>query len=110
MLSNIRYAGMGILLILHSVLYGQEGNATTQLRMEIDSIAKSYSIEKGTVYYRQVSSMFDNTSTSRSELSKMGKFVLHGQFLIFGNEYYNLSKLLYFVVKEDSIEFYFQGY
>ncbi len=77
---------------------------------KIDSISKAKGIERGLVRYHEVTSTFDKTSTWETKLTSINKFKFDGQFLVIEDTYFNLDKLLYFYIKKDYFEFYFQGY
>ena len=108
---NIMKVGcIAILLMMHAIVSGQERDVAAQLRMEIDSIAKVHNLTEGIVNFHRIGSRFDNTYTDTETLSIRDAFDLKGQFLVIGTGYYNLNKLLFFKVKQNYIEFYFQGY
>ena len=95
---------------VHSFLYAQSEKSHINLISQIDSIASANNIEFCTVNINMVTTKFNDTATASYSLEKKGKFSFDGQFLIAGNTYFNLYKLLYFSLKEDYIEFVFQGY
>jgi hypothetical protein len=89
---------------------GQTTDPTDQMISKIDSIAKARNITAGTVYYHRITSTFDNTTTMRAMLSSKKEFSFDGRFLVMGENYFNLDKLIYFTVGRDNIDFFFQAY
>ncbi len=98
-----------VLLIGYSA-YGQSDCDCKQMIAKIDSIAKARNIENGIVKFHRVTSNGDSSTTNDFDLSKKQKFSFDGQFLVVGNSYFNMDKLLFFFIRKDYIDFYFQGY
>jgi hypothetical protein len=91
-------------------VFGQDDCSYKTLVAKIDSIMKVKNIELGMVKFHRVTSAGESTTTESYVLNKKYKFVFDGPFLVVGGSYYNLNKLLFFFIREDYIEFYFQGY
>ena len=100
---------LSLIFLTIPVVNGQT-DCTKDLIHKIDSISKSKNIENGKIQFHRVTSLGDATSTDSYSLSRKQKFSFDGPFLIMGDNYYNMNKLLFFFIKEDYIEFYFQGY
>lgn len=103
----------GLILLLFigiSNLWGQENLSGLQLIQKIDSISINENINKGEVKILYVSNIFDNTETREKSLTKVAHFKFDGIFLVIDDKYFNINKLLYFCVRNEKIEFYFQGY
>jgi hypothetical protein len=88
--------------------FGQRDCNCKQMILTIDSIAKSRNIENATMKYKSPTTFMDKPTLENSSLSKIQKFHFQGQFLVIGDSYYNLEKLLYFNIKENYIEFFIQ--
>ncbi|HLO61287.1 MAG TPA: hypothetical protein VK179_21225 [Bacteroidales bacterium] len=76
----------------------------------IDSISSVKKMDLGIVHFHRISSNGESSSTESFVLSKKQPFKFEGQFLVMGGSYFNLEKLLFFFIREDYIDFYFQGY
>ncbi len=77
---------------------------------KIDSISNARNIENGMVKFHRVTSYGESSTTDSYGLTKKQKFSFDGQFLVIGSSYFNMDKLLFFFIREDYIDFYFQGY
>jgi hypothetical protein len=91
-----------------TLAFGQSDCNCKQMILTIDSIAKSRNIENASVKYKSPTSFMDKPTLENSVLSKNQKFYFKGQFLVIGDSYYNVEKLLYFNIKENYIEFFIQ--
>jgi len=90
--------------------YGQDNCNYKEMTTKIDSISRLKNIELGRINILFVTNTFDKTDTDEKRLTKESKFHFDGQFLVIENKYFNMNKLLYFYIKKDVLEFYFQGY
>jgi hypothetical protein len=97
-------------LIIGFTAYGQEECGYKQMTAKIDSIAKARNIENGIVKFHRVTSNGESSTTDSYDLTKKQKFSFDGQFMVMGNSYFNMNKLLFFIIRQDYIDFYFQGY
>jgi len=92
------------------VTYGQSEYSIREIVEKVDSIAEINKIDHAKIYINKVSSLGGETETRKVCIAKKQKFYFDRIFLVMDNMYFNLNKLLYFVVEEDYIEFYFQAY
>lgn len=102
-----------LIILLFSVLkvsYGQDNISSLKMIHQIDSISKSRGIIYGEVKILFITSNFDQTDTDRKSLTPKRRFTFDGQFLVIENKYFNMNKLLYFIIEDASFKFYFQGY
>jgi hypothetical protein len=99
-----------IILSLGFTVYGQDNCSYKQIIAKIDSISKAKDTEIGKVKILFVTNTFDKTDTDAKSLTKESRFHFDGQFLVIEDKYFNISKLLYFYIKDGIIEFFFQGY
>lgn len=99
-----------IILSLGFNVYGQDNCSYQQMIAKIDSISKVKNIEQGIIKFYRVSSIGESTRTESYTLSAKRVYKFDGPFLVVEGSYFNMDKLLFFFVKEDYIEFYFQGY
>jgi hypothetical protein len=90
--------------------YGQDNCNYKEMTTKIDSISRVKNIELGTIKILDVTNAFGKTITMQRILTKESKFHFDGQFLVTENKYFNINKLLYFYIRKDVLEFYFQGY
>jgi len=97
-------------LTISYTAYGQGSCDYKQMIAKIDSISKARNIEDGMVRFHRVTSSGESTTTESSALSRKQKYSFDGQFLVIGSSYFNMEKLLFFNIRKDYIEFYFQGY
>jgi hypothetical protein len=99
-----------IVLLGFTTVYAQE-NASQKLIDKIDSITKAKGIENGIVSMHRLTSNATGTYTETYNIQKTPqKFFFDGQFLVMNKGYYNIDKLLYFFIRENYIDFYFQEY
>jgi hypothetical protein len=91
---------LGLIIILLSGFISVSGQNDCSCKKMIEKI-DSISVVKNIKY------CYLNKATGHD---KKIKFVFDGPFLVLDNEYYNIEKLLSFIVREDYIEFYFQPY
>jgi len=92
-------------------LYSQNTSSAKAMAQKIDSIAKVNDITKCEVKMNYVTTTMDKTQTEEKQIVRSKKtFKFDGEFLVFDDTYFNLNKLLYFTVKRNEIEFFFQGY
>ena len=99
-----------LLLIIGYTTYGQANSNYNRIVAKIDSVSRSENIENCVIKFHRIDSYFDSSTTRAHELTKKEKFSFDGQFMVVGKMYFNLDKLLFFTVREDYIEFCFQGY
>lgn len=97
-------------LMIGCSAYGQGDCGYKQMIAKIDSISKARNIENGMVKFHRVTSNGESSTTDSYDLTKKQKFSFDGQFLVMGNSYFNMNKLLFFFIRQDYIDFYFQGY
>ncbi len=98
------------LLLLGFISYSQSNADYKEMIAKIDSISSAKNIENGMVKFHRVTSYGESTATNSYDLTRKQEFSFDGPFLVIGSSYFNLEKLLFFFVREDHIEFYFQGY
>jgi hypothetical protein len=104
---------VGIVLVLFCTLtmaYSQVNGSTGSMIQKIDSISKVKKITNAKVYFHRVSSTGSSTTTDPFSLTGKQIFKFDGEFMVMGNSYFNMNKLLFFYIQKDYIEFYFQGY
>ena len=99
-----------ILLFLGNMAYCQENSELSKIITKIDSISDANGTRLGKVKILHITNTFDNTVTDEKSLTKVGYFKFDGQFLVIEEKYFNISKLLYFQIKNGIFEFYFQAY
>ena len=97
-------------LMIGFTAYGQGDYGNKQMILKIDSISKARNIENGMVKFHRVTSIGESTTTDSYDLTRKQKFSFDGQFLVIGNSYFNMNKMLFFIIRQDYIDFYFQGY
>ena len=93
-----------------SFAYSQCESQNKLMVIKIDSIAKANNIVEASIVINKLSSMGGNLNTNEFLLAKKKKFIFDGQFLVVDKNYFNLQKLLYFIVKDEQIIFVFQNY
>ena len=92
-------------------LYSQNTSSAKAMAQKIDSIARVNNITKCEVKMNYVTTSMDKTQTEEKQIVRFKKvFKFDGEFLVLEDTYFNLNKLLYFTVKRNEIEFFFQGY
>jgi len=102
MKTKIYFIFLFVLLISISVS-GQKNCSASKLASQIDSISKAQNLDLGQVKYHRIVSSGANSSTTQSTpITQKGKFKVEGCLLIIGNSYYNLNKLLYFRIMEET--------
>jgi len=101
MKTKIYFIFLFVLLISISVS-GQKNCSASKLASQIDSISKAQNLDLGQVKYNRIVSDLDASTTQSTPITQKGKFKVEGCLLIIGNSYYNLNKLLYFRIMEDT--------
>jgi hypothetical protein len=99
-----------ILFTAISSSFAQAPSSADKMIMKIDSISRATHISTGVVKSYQVGAIGDKTATDDTMLSKREKFVFDGPFLVIGEKYFNMDKLLFFAIRNDYFEFYLQSY
>ena len=106
----LRNIAILFVLAIGFTAYGQGDCDYKQMIAKIDSISKARAIENGMVKFHRVTSNGESSTTDSYGLTKKQKFSFDGQFLVIGSSFFNMDKLLFFFIREDYIDFYFQGY
>lgn len=101
-----------ILLIICISTTAQNDVSNNRIIAKIDSIAKVKNIEEGVVMFNRLKlnngTYGLNGQNESYKYSLKQKFEFDGPFIVFNESYFNIEKLLYFVVWEDYFEFHFQ--
>lgn len=98
---------LGVILSI-TFSFGQNSSASKMIQ-KIDSIARVKNIKMAMIRTNQVSSTFDHPSTDAVMLVRKDKFFFDGEFLVVDDKYFNMNKLLYFYIRNNYFEFYFQS-
>ena len=107
---TVRILILMISLTLPIITYGQSDSFIENMIEKIDSIADVNKIDNAKIYFNKISSYGDETVTINYCVAKEQKFYFDRIFLVVNDKYFNMDKLLYFTIKENYLEFYFQSY
>jgi hypothetical protein len=103
----------GIFLLTISISKAQNHCPICSMKEKIDSISKNDKIDMVQVKINLVTNSFNKTATDQFDIAQSEGLKFDGQFLVVGNKFFNLNKLLYFEIekkKKNKIIFYFQAY
>jgi len=94
-----------IILISCQFSFSQESKNVDDMISQIETIVSEQNIYKGSAKIQYIKDPFTKSAT----LCSKEIFHFEGQFLVMDDLYINMQKLLYFRIKKNYIEFYFEG-
>jgi hypothetical protein len=98
-----------ILLVFPASIKAQS-ECTEKLIMQIETLIKENGITRAEVMFHRVNSVGESTITSLTALAQRDSFRFEGRFLVIGDTYFNVEKLLFFKLQIGYIQFFFQAY
>lgn len=111
---NRMKAKNSIFILAFFLLIPAFGNPPSQcaekLISQIEAIVKENGITRAEVMFHRVNSVGESTITTLTTLAKRDDFSFDGVFLVVGDTYFNMEKLLFFKLQIGYIQFVFQAY
>ncbi|MFN8206576.1 MAG: hypothetical protein U0T82_04115 [Bacteroidales bacterium] len=93
-----------------SLLQAQDNPNCREIIRKIDSIAVSRNITEANVFFNTIGNVFDRPSGGFTIVTRRDQFSFDGPFLVMGGTYFNMEKLVYFKIRDNSFDLYLQGW
>jgi hypothetical protein len=93
-----------------SLLQAQDNPHCREIIRKIDSIAVSRNITEANVFFNTIGNVFDRPAGASTVVTSRDHFSFDGPFLVIDGTYFNMEKLVYFKIRDNSFAFYLQGW